>query len=172
MLAAYCGGSVDFVRDMHPDMGLMSYAETFRQNWCLKEMEVIVFHLRISWLLSSPITLDVRGKAALSSRMNMPAKAVAEDKGRCSDSLDGSQYMYWGVVAKGLQIKAGPSFNAVPQLRICVAILRPHQCHGYYRPSALPSGMRLFESTVWIKPGKWLPICEGQREAQLELREG
>ena len=28
MLAAYCGGSVDFVRDMHPDMGLMSYAET------------------------------------------------------------------------------------------------------------------------------------------------
>ena len=99
----------------------------------------------------------------LRSRMNMPAKAVAEDIGRCSDSLDESQYMYWSVVVKDLNIKAGPSFNAVPQLRICVAILRPHQCHGYYRPCAMPSGMWLFESSVWIKLGKWLPIGEGQR---------
>ena len=28
MRAAYCEGSVDFVRDMHPDIGLMSFAET------------------------------------------------------------------------------------------------------------------------------------------------
>ena len=85
MLAAYCGGSVDFVRDMHPDTIL-------------------------------PITMDVRGKAALSSRMNMPAKAVAEDMGRYSDSLGESQYMYWSVVVKDLNIKAGPSFNADPQI--------------------------------------------------------
>ena len=49
---------------------------------------------------------------ALRSRMNMPAKAVAEDIGRGSDSLDECPYMYWSVVVKDLNIKAGPSFNA------------------------------------------------------------
>ena len=64
LLAAYCAGTVDLVSDMHPDMGLMSQAErAFRQTWRLKGMEVILFHLRMSRILSSPITMDVRRKA-------------------------------------------------------------------------------------------------------------
>ena len=64
MLAAYCEGSVDFVRDMHPDMGLMSYAETGVPAEVVSERDGSYFvPLTISRILSSPITMDVRRKA-------------------------------------------------------------------------------------------------------------
>ena len=46
MLAAYCEGSVDFVRDMHPDIGLMSFAETGVPAEAVSEGEwSYLFHL-------------------------------------------------------------------------------------------------------------------------------
>ena len=39
--------------------------------------------------------------------MTMPANPVAERIGRCSDSCDASQYMYWRFVAKTLCINLG-----------------------------------------------------------------